>query len=256
MHEESITAEIIEELAALHREVAILKPLSARAKLAEDEFGHFFTHSIDLLCIAGFDGYFKRVNPAWTICLGRTLEELEARPFIDFVHPDDREATELEIGAIAEGAKTILFENRYRHRDGSYRWLRWNARAVPGRQKIYAIAQDVTRQKRQEREILEIADREKDRLGRELHDGLCQTLAGIAALGATLSRTLAATLRSRRVRCRRRDHRAVAGGYQRGPRPGARPESAWAERGRTRRGARRTDHERSASVSRLLHTRV
>jgi signal transduction histidine kinase len=110
------------------------------------------------------------------------------------VHPDDRAATQAEVGKLAEGAETILFENRYRHQDGSYRWLQWTARPVPGRQLVYASARDVTRQKQLEREILDITDREQERLGRELHDGLCQTLAGIAALSAALSRRLGAEL--------------------------------------------------------------
>jgi signal transduction histidine kinase len=111
------------------------------------------------------------------------VEELEGRPFLDFIHPDDREATRAEVARLAAGADTIAFENRYRHRDGGYRWLRWNARPLHGRRRIYATARDVTWQKRLEREVLEIVDREKERLGRELHDGLCQTLAGIARAG-------------------------------------------------------------------------
>jgi PAS domain S-box-containing protein len=161
-----------------------------------DELAHFFTESLDLLCIAGLDGHFQRLNPAWMKRLGWTLEELEGRPFHDFVHPDDREATLAEVARLGDGAETIRFENRYRHRDGSFRWLRWNARPVQGRQRIYAIARDVTRQKRLEREILEIADREKERLSQELHDGLCQNLAGIAALSSTLSRRMAANKES------------------------------------------------------------
>jgi len=100
----------------------------------------------------------------------------------------DREVTQAQMAALRTGADTLAFENRYRHRDGSYRWLQWSAHAAPDEQLIYATAQDVTRQKDLEREILEIADREKARLGQDLHDGLCQTLAGIAALSAMLSR--------------------------------------------------------------------
>ncbi len=184
------------ELALLRREVEALKPLSARLGLAEDELALFFTESLDLFCIAGLDGYFKRLNPAWTAALGWTLDELLARPFLDLVHPDDRAASLAVVATLAEGAATISFENRYRRRDGAYRCLQWNARPMPCHQQIYASARDVTRQKRLEREIIEIVDREKQRLGRELHDGLCQTLAGIAALSATLSRRLAAGAQS------------------------------------------------------------
>jgi PAS domain S-box-containing protein len=157
----------------------------------EHELALFFNQSHDLLCIAGFDGYFKLLNPAWTIRLGWSLEELAARPLLDFVHPDDLEATRAEVEALARGREANLFENRYRHLNGSYRWLQWNAWPEPKSQLIYATARDVTRRKRLEREILEVADSEKERLGRELHDGLCQTLAGIAALSTTLARRLA-----------------------------------------------------------------
>lgn len=178
------------------RESEILEALSARTRRAEGELTLFFDQSLDLLCIAGFDGYFKRLNPAWTTRLGWTQQQLTRRPFLDFVHADDRQATAAEVGRLAAGATTVLFENRYRHRAGSYRWLQWNARPVPGRRRIYATARDVTRLKRLEHEVLEIVDRERERLGRELHDGLCQTLAGIAALSSTLSRRLAASSQS------------------------------------------------------------
>jgi PAS domain S-box-containing protein len=183
-------------LSPRRRRVTGLQTPPAQPQRNEDEFTRFFVQSLDLLCVAGLDGYFKYLNPAWTAGLGWTLEELKARPFIDFVHPDDRTATQAEVGKLAEGTETILFENRYRHRDGSFRWLQWNARHVTGREQIYATARDVTRQKCLEREILEVVDREKERLGRELHDGLCQSLAGIAALGTTLSKKLAANSES------------------------------------------------------------
>jgi PAS domain S-box-containing protein len=168
----------------------------APARQAEDEFARFFAQSLDLLCIAGLDGYFKYLNPAWMGALGWTLEELKARPFLDWVHPDDRAATQAEVGKLAKSAEVILFENRYRHQDGSFRWLQWNARHVPQRQEIYVTARDVTRQKWLEREILEVLDQERERFGRELHDGLCQSLAGIAALSTTLANRLAANSES------------------------------------------------------------
>ncbi len=185
-----------EDLTVLREHVASPGDRAVRTEQAEDELGRFFDQSPDLLCIAGFDGRFKRLNPAWTACLGWTPEELEARPFIDFVHPADRRATRKELDLLGKGAETVLFENRYRHRDGSYVWLLWNARPAPGRKEIYATARDITTRRRLEREILEIVDVERERLGRELHDGLCQTLAGIAALSSTLSRRLAANSES------------------------------------------------------------
>jgi len=162
-----------------------------RVQLAEEELSRFFDQSLDMLCIAGFDGYFKRLNPAWKSSLGWTLEELKAKPFLDFVHPEDLTATRAQMATRNRGEDVICFENRYRGKDGIYRWLQWNARSLFDRQLIYATARDITDQKRMEKEILEISDREKERLGRELHDGLCQNLAGIAALSSTLSRKLA-----------------------------------------------------------------
>ena len=162
-----------------------------RVEQTPDDLNIFFAQSIDAHCIAGFDGYFKRLNPAWTTNLGWTEQELLARPFIEFVHPDDRESTLAEVGTLAHGQETVLFENRYRHKNGTYHWLRWNARSVVANQQIYATARDITRRYQLERKILEIVDQEKASLGRELHDGLCQSLAGIAALSSALSRRLA-----------------------------------------------------------------
>ena len=159
---------------------------------SEEEMRCFFTNTLDMLCIAGGDGYFKRLSPAWTSTLGWSLEELQSRPFIDFVHPDDHHATLAEMAGFADGGPSALFENRYRCRDGSHKWLQWNASSLCPRDTIFAIARDITSSRHLEQEVLETSDREKERLGRELHDGLCQNLAGIAALSTTLSRRLAA----------------------------------------------------------------
>lgn len=157
---------------------------------AYEELLAFFNESPDLFCIAGFDGRFKRLNPAWQAALGWTLEELLARPFLDFVLPGDHAVTLVEMDRLATGATTICFENRYCGKDGTCRWLQWTASPLPGRREIYAIARDVTRQKTLEQEILGTLDRERERVGQELHDGLCQDLAAIAALNASLVRGL------------------------------------------------------------------
>ncbi len=183
--EQSTKAELIEAS-------DIIKPLPSQTEQEKDDLRPFFTQALNLLCIAGFDGYFKHLNPMWTTRLGWTVEELTSKPFLNFVHPDDREATQAEFDRLIQGGESICFENRYRHQNGSYRWLRWSGWPVLGDKRFYAIAYDFTRQNRQEREIIEIADREKERLGLELHDGLCQSLAGIAALSSALSKRLAA----------------------------------------------------------------
>lgn len=175
---------------AFNRETVASNPLSDQTEREGVEFAHFFDHSRDLLCIAGFDGNIKRLNPAWTRKLGWPREALESRSLLDFVHPEDRGTTRTKMEALAEGANTTMFENRCRHRDGSYLSLLWNARPVPQEERIYTIARDVTRERRLERQILDIADREKDHFSQELHDGLCQNLSGIAALSSALSKRL------------------------------------------------------------------
>ncbi len=102
------------------------------------EFRKFFEVSIDLMCIAGTDGYFKRVNPAFTRKLGWTEDELLQRPFFDFVHPDDVDATQAEVAKLAEGIPTISFDNRYLCKDGTYKLLRWASYPEAGR--LYAVA--------------------------------------------------------------------------------------------------------------------
>jgi len=117
---------------------------------AEAELARFFELSPDLLCIAGFDGYFKRLSAAWAETLGYSIEELSARPFVELTHPDDVAPTNDESAKIRDGADTIAFENRYRHRDGSYRWLLWKAKPILDEHVIYATARDITERKQME----------------------------------------------------------------------------------------------------------
>jgi PAS domain S-box-containing protein len=128
----------------------------------EAERASFFTMSLDLLVIAGLDGYFKLVNPAWETTLGFTPEEMVSRPFSEFIHPDDIEPTNARYASqVEEGKDVIEFENRYRCKDGSYRWLLWNARTAPDQQLIYAIARDVTERKRAEEALKESEERKR-----------------------------------------------------------------------------------------------
>ena len=110
----------------------------------------FFGYALDMCCIAGVDGYFKRVNHAFIRTLGYTREQLLERPFNDFVHPDDRPGTHAEIGTLATGKPTLSFENRYRCHDGEYRTLHWTSFPEPETGLLYAIARDVTEQRRRE----------------------------------------------------------------------------------------------------------
>jgi PAS domain S-box-containing protein len=115
-----------------------------------DDLREFFELSPSLWCIAGTDGYFKHLNPAWETTFDYTREELLARPYMDFVHPDDREATIAEAARVALGHSVLSFENRYRCKDGSYKWLLWSAIARPEKDLIYAIAANVTERKGEE----------------------------------------------------------------------------------------------------------
>jgi PAS domain S-box-containing protein len=126
----------------------------------------FFEINIDLLCQLDFNGYFKRLNPAWERTLGWTRAELMSRPFIEFVHPDDRERTLGQNARVRSGGQALGFENRYLCRDGTFRWFLWNAAPDADGRVIYSVARDVTERK--------AADDERERLVRELQAALAE----------------------------------------------------------------------------------
>ncbi|NER47686.1 MAG: PAS domain S-box protein [Symploca sp. SIO1A3] len=114
---------------------------------AEEELNLFFLLSLDLFCIAGFDGYLKRINHHFEDLLGYTEAEFLVRPFLEFVHPEDVEATMAMVEKLSEGSPVENFENRYRCKDGSYLWLSWTAIA-PEAGFFYAVGRDITEHKR------------------------------------------------------------------------------------------------------------
>ena len=134
----------------------------------------FLELSIDMFCTAGFDGFFKTVNPAFAKTLGFTKIELMEKPYLEFVHPDDRPATLTESGRLQHGEVTFAFENRYRCKDGSYKWILWNAVSVAEQSLIYAVGRDITERKRAEQEQqkfaakLEMANGELELRNREV----------------------------------------------------------------------------------------
>ncbi|MEA2293515.1 MAG: hypothetical protein QOE86_1154, partial [Solirubrobacteraceae bacterium] len=115
-----------------------------RRRRAERQVDDIFDLSPDLLCIAGLDGYFKRVNPAFEHTLGYPAAELLARPLLEFVHPEDRTRTADMFGALGEGRQVADFEVRHIRADGAVRRLQWNARTMPENGLMYAAARDVT----------------------------------------------------------------------------------------------------------------
>jgi len=124
-----------------------------RKSSTPDEGDRFFTISPDILCIVGFDGYFKRINPAAEKILGYSPAEIVGQPFIEFVHPDDRESTLKEAESVAAGNPTISFENRWQCADGSYKWLVWNVRSFEEEQLIYGIGREITDRKKAEQAL-------------------------------------------------------------------------------------------------------
>jgi len=126
-----------------------------------DTGNRFLDLSIDMFCTAGYDGFFKTLNPAFEKTLGFTTADLMAKPYLEFIHPEDRGATVAEDGRLRNREVTIAFENRYLCKDGSYKWFLWNAVAVPEQDLIYAIARDITQRKHAEEELRASEDRYK-----------------------------------------------------------------------------------------------
>jgi PAS domain S-box-containing protein len=132
----------------------------------QDPEERFFALSIDMLCIAHFSGYFKRINPAWEKTLGFSREELHSKPMFEFVHPEDRARTLDQNRKVRTGGQALGFENRYLCKDGSYKWLLWNATPDLEHQVIYSVARDITERKR--------AEEEREQLVRELQVALAE----------------------------------------------------------------------------------
>ncbi len=130
---------------------------TALLRVAEEDKERIFELSMDMLCIASFEGRFLKLNPAWEKTLGWAESELMARPWLDFVHPDDRGATEAAGLDLAQGKTVINFENRYRCADGSYRWLSWLSWPDNDRGVIIAATRDVSDKKALEERLRALA---------------------------------------------------------------------------------------------------
>jgi PAS domain S-box-containing protein len=158
-----------------------------RRRRAEREVESIVESSLDLIGIAGFDGYWKRVNPAFKRTLGYTAQELLARPLVDFVHPDDVQRTQQALEAVRQGSQVGHFVNRNLSKDREVHWLEWNARPAPKPGLLYASARDITDRRRAEEEVrrararvVTAGDETRRRIERDLHDGTQQRLVSLA----------------------------------------------------------------------------
>jgi len=175
----------------------LITGIVARRARADERARHFFDLSRDMLCTSNMDGYFVELNDAWTRYLGYSLEELRSAPFIERIHPDDRERTEAEAAALFEGVETIGFENRYRAKDGTWHWLRWSAQLAPDESLIYGRAADVTQVKQIEAEREELLGQVQE-MAR--HDSLTG-LPNRRALEEQLPQAMARARRARSPLC-------------------------------------------------------
>jgi PAS domain S-box-containing protein len=141
-------------LAAL---AGVLGVNAARRARAQDEVDRIFHLSSDLIVVADFEGHATRVNPAVEQILGYTAEEFMARPYLEFVHPDDREKTAAQAARIRQGKKVTSFETRYVRKDGSYRVLDWTSTPVLEERSMYGVARDVTERRQAESELRRLA---------------------------------------------------------------------------------------------------
>jgi PAS domain S-box-containing protein len=139
-------------LGGLNDTMAAFADVEGRRERAERELADFFDLSLDLFCIGGPDGVFSRVNPAFERTLGYPGSELTSRPFLEFIHPDDRQRTTEAFASQLAGGDLIGFENRYICADGSVRWLQWTAKASSSEEIAVAVARDITERRRSEEE--------------------------------------------------------------------------------------------------------
>jgi PAS domain S-box-containing protein len=123
---------------------------------SKESFDKLFNLTLDLIYIAGIDGYFKKINPSFSAVLGHSEEQLLAIPFIELLHPDDIEATLQVVESLKQGQKVAVFENRYRHIDGSYRIVSWSNSYHAEKERIFAIGRDITNERHYQNQLLQI----------------------------------------------------------------------------------------------------
>jgi PAS domain S-box-containing protein len=153
----------------------------------EPRLDRFFSLAPDMLGIAGFDGFFKQLNPSWREILGFTEQELLARPILEIVHPEDRAATSAHLERLKEGAPIVSFDNRCVCRDAATRWLGWTASAFPAEGLLYMFVRDITSQKRAEEERVQLV---REQLARTSAEGSERRAAFLAEVSNALAASL------------------------------------------------------------------
>jgi PAS domain S-box-containing protein len=154
---------------------------------AETRRNRFFTLALDMLAIADFSGTFKQLNPSWERTLGFSHDELTARPFLDFVHPDDREATADQLASLRAGAPITYFENRFASKAGGYRWLGWTAAPFAAEGLVYIFARDHTERRKAEEERVKLIREQTARAAAEASE---RRAAFLAEAGVALTSSL------------------------------------------------------------------
>jgi PAS domain S-box-containing protein len=171
------TRQILERFAdSIMLTLALIYESSTDVKQVKAERDFLIESSDDLICVAGVDGYVRSLNPAWERVLGYQHRDFLSRPLRDFVHPEDRQGTDVELARLAESGRALGFENRYVACDGSIRNILWTVTARPGEGLIYCIGKDIT-----ERKQVEAALHETQGL---LQTAMDQSPAGIAIADA------------------------------------------------------------------------
>jgi len=173
------------EFAGRQYGISFVKDITERKRAEEailaktEELERYFTHALDLLCIADMDGRFRRLNKEWETALGYSIAELEGTRFLDYIHPDDIDATVGAVAKLNSQEEVLNFVNRFKARDGSYRWIEW--RSFPAGKLIYAVARDITDRTLAE-ERMQAALAEKIVLLKEVHHRVKNNLQIICSL--------------------------------------------------------------------------
>jgi PAS domain S-box-containing protein len=162
--------QLLAELEQARRQIAAYERADAGGAIDGHTVGRFFELSLDLCAIAGYDGYYRRVNSAFERVLGYTVEESLSRPFMDFIHPDDRQSATEQMQKLLAGDPVVHFEDRNVCKNGSYRWLEWTVTPLPDRDLVFGIGRDVTRHKEMEQALRQAGDQQELRVKQRTTD--------------------------------------------------------------------------------------